>query len=77
MKPRDLHRYTFQTNKRLLIGLILLLLIIGNGLIYIFYGQGAAIFGIFCMAALLLPLGLIWVYLHGLAWLKQRFNPTK
>jgi len=46
---RDLRRYARQTNARLVIGFILLLLIVGDGLIYLFYGRAAAAMGLICI----------------------------
>ena len=62
---RDLRQYANQTNIRLIAGGILLLFIIGDGLIYLFYGLNAALMGLFCLSIGLLPLVLIW----GLLWL--------
>jgi hypothetical protein len=76
MNPRDLRQYTKQTNFRLVIGLILLLLLVGNGLIFIFYGQGAALFGLFCMVAVVVPISLIWLYLFGLDWIRKKYHDS-
>ena len=46
---RDLRQYARQTNFRLIVGFILLLFIVGDGLIYLFYGQGAALMGLICL----------------------------
>ena len=43
---RDLRRYANQTNFRLIVGGLLLLFIVGDGLIYIIYGSAAAISGL-------------------------------
>jgi len=60
---RDLREYARQTNIRLLVGFILLLLLVGDGLIYLIYGQGAAVFGLLCILAGLSPLLLIYLVL--------------
>jgi len=60
---RDLRDYARQTNIRLLVGFILLLLLVGDGLIYLIYGQGAAVFGLLCILAGLSPLLLIYLVL--------------
>jgi len=52
---RDLRKYARQTNTRLIIGFIALLLVIGIGLIFFFYGKSAAIMGLFCILAALIP----------------------
>jgi hypothetical protein len=56
----DLRKYARQTNVRLLTGFILILFIIGDGLIYIFYGRQAALLGVICLIFGLIPLLLIW-----------------
>jgi hypothetical protein len=60
---RDVRRYARQTNIRLLVGFITLLLLVGNGLIWFFYGREAALLGLVCFLAGLLPLVLIGVAL--------------
>ena len=60
---RDLRKFARQTNIRLLVGFILLLLLVGDGLIYLIYGQGAAVFGLLCILAGLSPLILIYLVL--------------
>ena len=61
--PRDLRRYARQTNLRLVIGFILLLFIVGDGLIYYFYGRNAAIMGLICLILGLTPAALVWLIL--------------
>ncbi len=58
---RDLRKYANQTYFRLIIGGLLVLFIVGIGLIYVFYGQGAALTGLLCLVVGLIPLILIWV----------------
>lgn len=60
---QDLRRYARQTNIRLAIGFIALLLLIGDGLIYIFYGRYAAVMGLICILAGLAPIFLIFLVL--------------
>jgi uncharacterized membrane protein YuzA (DUF378 family) len=57
---RDLRKYANQTIFRLIIGGLLLVFVVGVGLIYIFYGQGAALTGLLCLVVGLIPLLLIW-----------------
>lgn len=56
---RDLRRYARQTNVRLIVGGLLLLFVVGDGLIYIFYGRSAALMGLLCLGLGLAPLFLI------------------
>lgn len=69
---RDLRRYARQTNARLILGGVLLLFIVGDGLIYLFYGSQAAMLGIICMIAGLSPLLLIWLSLVIVEWITRR-----
>jgi hypothetical protein len=72
---RDLRRYARQTNVQLTVGALLLLFIVGDGLIYHFYGTGAAVMGLLCMLGGLLPVVLIIgavALLDGLAKLRDR-----
>ena len=64
---RDLRQYRKQTNLRLFAGFLLLLLVIGEGLIWTLYGVGAALFGLLCLLAAVLPITLIWLLL----WLAE------
>jgi len=71
---RDLRRYTRQTNIRLLAGFILILLLVGDGLIYFIYGPAAAISGIVCTAAGLAPLAIIYFSLYILELIAKRYD---
>jgi len=71
---RDLRHYARQTNFRLAAGGILLLLVVGDGLIYWIYGRNAALMGLVCLLAGLLPLVLIALALWGLDWIVRRAN---
>ena len=71
---RDLRKYARQTQIRLILGGILLLFLVGDGLIYLFYGKEAAILGIFCLGVGLSPLALIGLILFILEWAVRRVN---
>lgn len=71
---RDLRKYARQTNIRLGIGAALILLVIGTALIYWLYGLNAAIGGLLCLLAALLPIGLIFLSLWILDWIQKRAN---
>jgi hypothetical protein len=68
----DMRKYSRQTNLRLIIGFIVLLFVVGGGLIYWFYGGRAALLGILCLIAGLLPILLIWLILNGLERIAKR-----
>ena len=70
----DLRHYARQTNIRLIIGFLLVLFLIGDGLIYLFYGQGAAIMGVVCLLAGLAPVILITIALRIIDWVVRRNN---
>ena len=74
MKIRDLRKYAQQTNYRLMAGALLLLFIVGDGLIYLIYGQGAAVTGLLCLAGSLLPILLIGIALWFMDWIVKRAN---
>lgn len=71
---RDLRKYAHQTTVRLIAGALLLLLIVGDGLIYILYGSGAALTGLLCLLAGLIPIGLIVLVLFFLDWIRKRVD---
>jgi hypothetical protein len=69
---RDLRKYASQTNIRLILGGILLIFVIGIGLIYFFYGQGAALSGLLCLVVGLIPIVLIWLMFWLLEFITKR-----
>lgn len=71
---RDLRNYARQTTTRLILGGILLLFIIGDGLIYVIYGPGAAISGLICLGIGLFPILLIIIVLAVMDWIVKRAN---
>jgi hypothetical protein len=71
---RDLRQYAKQTNIRLLIGFIFLLFLVGDGLIYLFFGRDAALMGLICLLSTLAPVLMILVALWVIDWIAQRAN---
>jgi len=71
---RDLRRYARQTQFRLIAGGLLILFLVGDGLIYFIYGPGAAIFGLLCLLAGLLPIAIIVLSLGVFEWVVKRAN---
>jgi hypothetical protein len=71
---RDLRNYARQTNIRLIVGALLILLIVGEGLIYWIYGPGAAVTGLICIGAGLFPVLLIVLLFSGMDWIIKRAN---
>ncbi|MBN8656280.1 MAG: hypothetical protein J0M11_11115 [Anaerolineae bacterium] len=71
---RDLRKYARDTNVRLVVGAILMLLIVGVGLIWLIYGFGAAVTGLLCILAAFIPIGLVFLSLFGMDWIVKRAN---
>lgn len=69
MDIRDLRKYARQTGFRLIIGGLLVLFIVGDGLIFLFYGFGAAVTGLACLGIGLVPIMLIILFLAISEWI--------
>ena len=69
---RDLRKYMKDTNVRLIVGALALLFIVGDGLIWIIYGFGAAVMGLLCMLGAFVPIGLILLFLKLSDWIMKR-----
>ncbi len=74
MMSRDLRHYARQTNFRLLLGALVLLFVVGDGLIYLIYGKGAAVMGLLCLFAGLTPVLLVMLVLALLDWVAKRVD---
>jgi hypothetical protein len=68
---RDLRKYARQTNVRLAGGALLVLFVVGDGLIYLFYGGGAALMGILCLLAGMVPVVLTLLVLLLFDWIQK------
>ena len=71
---RDLRKYARQTNFRLVIGALVLIFFIGDGLIYLIYGPAAAAMGFSCLLAGLTPVLLILLALLVMDWIVKNAN---
>jgi len=69
---RDVRSYMKDTNVRLVIGALALLFIVGDGLIWLIYGFGAAMMGLLCMFGAFVPIGLIFLLLNLSDWILKR-----
>ena len=67
-----MRKYSKQTTIGLIIGALLILFIVGDGLIYLIYGQGAAYSGLACLLFGLIPIGIIALFLWFLGWIAKR-----
>lgn len=65
---RDLRHYARQTTTRLILGALILIFVVGDGLIYWRYGKDAAVTGLLCLGAALLPILMVIVIL----WLLEK-----
>ncbi len=74
---RDLRGYARQTRTRLILGGLALFFIVGEGLIFLIYGPAAAVTGLICMGAGLLPVILVIVVLQVLDWVVKKNNPDE
>jgi TM2 domain-containing membrane protein YozV len=70
----DLKKYDSQTVTRLIIGGILIVFIIGDGLIYFMYGSGAAGMGLLCLGAAMIPILIIMLVIWLMDWIVKRAN---
>ena len=69
---KDLREYTRNTQNRLIFGFLVLVFLVGDGLIYIFYGTGAALVGLGCLLGALLPVGIVVLFLWFTDWLVKK-----
>ena len=69
---RDLRKFAEQTNRRLIIGFFLILFLIGDGLIFLFFGREAALMGLVCIGFALIPALLIWLLLTAFEWIVKK-----
>ncbi len=66
---RDLRDYASKTDRRLVIGGLVLLFVVGGGLIWWLYGTGGAGLGVTCIMAALAPVVLILAVFKGIDWI--------
>ncbi|MCL4560405.1 MAG: hypothetical protein M1281_07315 [Chloroflexi bacterium] len=71
---RDLRKYAHQTNVRLIIGAIIILFLVGDGLIYLIYGTTAALTGFLCLGGGLIPPLIVVLILGLMDWVVHRAN---
>lgn len=71
---RDLRKYVRQTNVRLAVGALVLLFLIGDGLIYLFYGSSAAVMGFLCLLGGMFPILMVILILFLIDWIAKRAN---
>ncbi len=72
---KDLRKYSRDTNVRLALGAFILLFVVGVGLIWLIYGQGAAGMGLLCLTAAVFPVILILGVFLAIEWILKRARP--
>ena len=71
---RNLQKYARQTDLQLIGGALIILFIVGDGLIYLFYGSNAALMGLLCLLIGLSPVVLIILAILILDWITRHVN---
>ena len=74
-QERDLRRYSRTTQRRLVVGVLVMILVIGVGLIYLIYGEQAGWAALICTGLGLVPVVLIGGFLWFLGWFARRREP--
>jgi hypothetical protein len=69
---KDLRAYAGATQKRLILGGLILVFVVGVGLIWWRFGSGAGGMALLCTAVGLLPVVLIALWLRVLEWVVKR-----
>jgi hypothetical protein len=72
---KDLRKYSRDTNVRLAVGAFVLLFVVGIGLIWLIYGEGAAGMGLFCLLAGAAPVILIVGIFFAIDWILKHARP--
>ncbi len=71
---RDLRSYQKSTIFRLIVGGLIIVFIVGDGLIYLIYGPQAALSGLFCIGGGLIPIILIAGFLWAIDQVVKNAN---
>jgi hypothetical protein len=59
----DPRRHSRQTQSRLVLAGLLIVLVVGGGLVWLFYGRTAALTAVSCILAVGAVFGLLWLFL--------------
>ena len=71
-RGRDLRAYASGTMFRLVLGGLGIVLVVGNVLIWVFYGNAAAQMSLMCMGVVLIPVLLIAAILWAMGWIVRK-----
>ena len=66
---KDLRKYARDTNVRLAVGAVILLVVVGVGLVWAIYGQGAGGMALTCLLAAAAPVVLIILVFFAIDWI--------
>ena len=69
---RDLRRYARNTTVQLFVGGVIILMVVGNGLIWWFYGPSAVRTSLLCMLVFAVPVLLAFGGLAVMDWIVKR-----
>ncbi len=72
--PVDLREHSRQTKRRLIVGGLALIFILGTVLIAVTYGTPASVCGLAFLLLAMVPVGLISLVLFVLQWIADRSN---
>ena len=65
-QPTDQRRYRRQTENRLMLGVLLVLVVGGGGLIWLIFGQAAGMSSLLCLVPGAVTIAVLWLLLGGL-----------
>lgn len=65
-QPIDQRRYRRQTENRMLISVLLMLVLGGGGLIWLVFGRNAALSSMLCLIPGAIVIAVLWLFLGGL-----------
>ncbi len=68
----DSRSYQGKLERELIIGGLVIGLVVGVGLIYLFWGQSAAVTGLLCFGLFLGISAVLWGFLRVISWLGER-----
>jgi hypothetical protein len=68
----DSRSYASRLERELIVGALLIGLVLGVGLIFLFWGEQAALTSLLCFALFLGVIAVVWGFLRVISWLGER-----
>lgn len=68
----DYRSYQSRLERELVIGALIIGLVVGNGLIFLFWGASAALTALLVFGLFLGIIGIVWGFLQVVSWLGER-----